>query len=79
MFLLTYIWAFAIPQKTLSAKWFFLLMAAGVYLNETVLGVQGIASFSYTLIPYVNHILLGVAILIVVAMIGMNASFKETD
>ncbi len=79
MFLLTYIWAFAIPQKTVSAKWFFLLMAAGVYLNEIVLGIQGIASFSYTLIPYVNHILLGVAILIVIAMIGMNKSFKETD
>ena len=79
MFLLTYIWAFAIPQKTASGKWFFLLMAAGVYLNEIVLGIQGIASFSYTLIPYVNHILLGVAVLIVVAMIGMNKSFKETD
>lgn len=79
MFLLTYIWAFAVPQKTSAAKNFFLLMAAGVYLNEIVLGAQGIASFSYTLIPYVNHILLAIAIIIVIAMIGINKSFKETD
>ena len=36
----------------------------GIFLNEIVLGIQGIASFSYTLIPYANEMLFGVAIIL---------------
>lgn len=79
MFLLTYIWAFAVPQNSRSAKVYFLLVAVGIYLNEIVLGIQGIASFSYTLIPYINHILLIIAVFIAIALIGLNLTFKKSN
>ncbi|MDI9256241.1 hypothetical protein [Flavobacterium sedimenticola] len=42
-----------------------ILFSVGVFLNELVLAVQGIASFSYTIIPRVNELLFGVAVLLV--------------
>lgn len=41
----------------------------GVFLNEAVLGVQGIFSFSYTIIPYINETLFGVALLLFLSMV----------
>ncbi len=40
------------------------LFIIGIFLNELVLAIQGIASFSYTLIPYANEMLFGIAILL---------------
>ena len=41
-----------------------MIFVAGVFLNELVLAVQGIASFSYTVIPFANEFLFIVAALI---------------
>nr|MBP6558007.1 hypothetical protein [Flavobacterium sp.] len=41
------------------------LFSVGVFLNELVLAVQGIASFSYTVIPFVNELLFGIAAIMV--------------
>ncbi|HSD14353.1 MAG TPA: hypothetical protein VLB74_06870, partial [Flavobacterium sp.] len=38
-----------------------ILFSIGVVCNEIILAIQGIASFSYTAIPYVNELLFGVA------------------
>ena len=51
-----------------------LIFIFGVYLNELVLGVQGIASFSYVLIPYVNETLFGVALVIFTGLITIFLS-----
>ncbi len=55
-----------------------LIFTVGVIVNELILAVQGIASFSYTLIPYVDKMLFGAAI-ILVSGIGITAfsSIKE--
>jgi hypothetical protein len=42
---------------------------SGVYLNELVLGIQGIASFSYTPVPYANEILFFLALWMVLGLI----------
>ena len=42
-----------------------IIFSVGVLINELILAVQGIASFSYTLIPYVNELLLGAALVLV--------------
>jgi hypothetical protein len=52
-----------------------LFFTVGVILNELILAVQGIASFSYTLIPYVDKMLFGAAI-ILVSGIGITAFFS---
>jgi hypothetical protein len=44
-------------------------------LNEIILAIQGIASFSYTPIPYVNEMLFGAAIILVIG-IGITAFYS---
>ena len=51
------------------------IFTIGVLLNEAILAVQGIASFSYTRIPYVNGLLFGAALLLVTGM-GMTALYS---
>jgi len=58
LFLLFYIYANDFIKFNKSIKIGLLLFAIGVFLNEIVLAIQGIASFSYTVIPSVNELLL---------------------
>ena len=55
-----------------------LLFSIGVILNELVLAIQGVASFSYTIIPYVNEILFGASIILLLGIVlTAYFSFKE--
>jgi hypothetical protein len=47
----------------LAASGFF----AGVLLNEMILGIQGMASFTYTPVPYINELLWGAAVVLCVS------------
>jgi hypothetical protein len=40
------------------------VFSTGVLLNEIILAIQGIASFSYTPIPYVNELLFITALIL---------------
>jgi hypothetical protein len=51
------------------------LFSIGILLNEIVLAVQGLASMSYTIIPYVNEILFGAAIILFIG-IGFTSYFS---
>lgn len=55
-----------ILKKTLA---FFVI---GIFLNELVLAIQGIASFSYTLIPFVNEMLFAVAIILFLSIASLT-------
>jgi hypothetical protein len=55
------------------------LFVTGVYLNELVLGVQGVASFSYTVIPYAAQMLFAIAVLIVIAVALLIISQRHID
>lgn len=79
LFLLFYIFANHHISFNRETKFGIIVFSIGVLLNEIILAVQGIASFSYTVIPFVNEMLFGVAI-ILVAGVGITAfySVKKT-
>lgn len=64
LFLLFMMYACAMFSRSRQALVSLLIFSLGVLLNELVLAAQGIAAFSYTLVPYVNEMLLAVAILL---------------
>jgi hypothetical protein len=75
LFLLFYIYANHLIFISRRIKIGLLIFSIGVLLNELVLAVQGVASFSYTIIPYVNELLFGVAIILLFG-IGFTAYFS---
>jgi hypothetical protein len=56
-FIITYMYVFNYIQSNKLAVWSIALFVAGVYLNEIILGIQGVASFSYTPVPFANDYL----------------------
>jgi hypothetical protein len=75
LFLLFYIYANHLFVMNKNIKFGILLFTIGVLLNEIVLAVQGIASLSYIIIPFVN-IMLFAAALILLSGIGFTAYFS---
>jgi hypothetical protein len=56
------------------------IFLSGIFLNEVVLAVQGIASFSYTTVPHVNGLLVLISLVIWIGMAGMTYSaFSATQ
>jgi hypothetical protein len=64
LFLLFYIYASHLILITKKIKLGLILFSTGVILNEIILAIQGIASFSYTPIPYVNELLFFTALIL---------------
>ena len=69
LFLLFYIYVNHFFYVGKSIKIGIFIFSLGVLLNEIVLAVQGIASFSYTVIPFVNQMLFGIAIIILIGIL----------
>ena len=68
MFLVNYLMTFGFIRPNRGARYGLALFVSGVFLNELALGIQGIAAFSYTLIPRINEILFAVALLIFISL-----------
>jgi hypothetical protein len=68
MFLVANSYLQQLLAPTRLANWSIAAFMTMVFLNEAALGMQGIASFSYTLLPYMNEILFGIAVGILVAV-----------
>jgi hypothetical protein len=75
LFLLFYIYANHLIFISKKIKIGLLIFAIGILFNEMILAIQGIASFSYTVIPNVNEILFIVAIILLLG-IGLTAYFS---
>lgn len=75
LFLLFYIYANHLLHFNKQIKFGVISFSVGVLLNEIILAIQGVASFSYTIIPYVNEMLFGAAIVLVLG-IGITAFFS---
>ena len=75
LFVLFYIYANHLIVINKNIKYGILLFSIGVLSNEIVLAIQGLAAFSYIPIPYVNEILFGIAIILLVG-IGTIAYFS---
>jgi hypothetical protein len=74
VFLLSYAYYYRLIKVTRLTTSALVLFVAGVYLNEIILGVQGIASFSYTLVPFANESLFFAALLIFASIALLLAS-----
>lgn len=61
------------PKLKLAALLFF----AGVFINETLLGIQGFAAFFYVPVPYINEMLFFTAVLLLVSAGGMYIFQKK--
>ncbi len=61
VFLLTFMYGTSLLNQNRNSRVPLKVFVAGVILNETVLTIQGIAGFSYTVIPYVNEMLFAIA------------------
>jgi len=68
LFLLFYIYANNLIHSNKPIKKGVIIFSIGVFLNEIILAIQGIASFSYTMIPWINELLLLAAIVLVIGI-----------
>jgi len=81
LFLLFYVFGTGLIALRTSIKRGLALFATAVLLNEIVLGLQGVGALSYTVIPYSNEMLFGIAVLLlsgigIVAVSSLNAPNK---
>lgn len=74
VFLLSYVYYYRLIKVSRLTTIALVLFVIGVYLNEIILGIQGIAAFSYTLVPFANGSLFFVALLILVSVALLLAS-----
>ncbi len=75
LFMLFYIYANHLIHFNKPIKIGLIIFSIGVLINEIILAIQGIASFSYTVIPFANEMLFGAAI-ILVSGIGITAFYS---
>jgi hypothetical protein len=54
------------------------LFAFGVFANEFILMIQGVASFGYIIIPHLNAALLAVSALLLISLIGLLFAQKNS-
>lgn len=63
-FLIAYIYGSGLISKSKITVGAILIFTLGIFLNELILLIQGVASFSYTLIPFANESLFGIAVIL---------------
>lgn len=73
VFLLTFMYGTGLLRQQKPTRIALLMFAIGVILNEAVLAIQGIWSFSYTVIPYANEALFGIAMLMLISLLLLAA------
>lgn len=80
MFLLGYIFSLNAFCVKKTAVYGVAIFAAGIFLNELVLMLQGVASFSYNIIPYANELLLCMALVMFTGILLLLLSqLKKTN
>lgn len=67
-FLLSYIFSFVLKRNQKQAVRSLWVFTLGIYLNELLLGIIGIASFSYSLIPKGNEALFAAALIMLLGI-----------
>jgi hypothetical protein len=74
VFLLTFMYGTGQIRSGKISKVGLLAFTAGAILNESVLAIQGIWSFSYTVIPLANEMLFAIAVILVVSTLLLLSS-----
>ncbi len=78
MFLLTFMYSTELLHQTKKTRVPLIAFASGVILNEIVLATQGIGAFSYTVIPFANEILFGIALILLISSLFLAAAQFKT-
>lgn len=78
VFLLSYAYYYKLIKVTKLTTIALILFVVAVYLNEIILGIQGVASFSYTLVPFVNESLFFVSLWIMVCVALLLFSQRQS-
>lgn len=78
VFLVTYLYLYGYLKVNKIMLFALISFVAGVYLNELILGIQGIASFSYTSIPQANLMLFLASVLILLSLVLLILSQRLT-
>jgi len=78
LFLLGFLLQSGYISKTKSALTALVLFIIGVFGNEFILMIQGIASFGYVLIPYLNELLLFVSLLMFISLVWLIITMKNS-
>mgnify|MGYP001163327778 CR=1 FL=1 len=55
-----------------------IVFSIGVFANEFVLMIQGVTSFVYILVPYLNQVLFGVSLIMLFSLILLVFSYKKS-
>jgi len=79
LFLLYYVYAnkFLTPNKT--TKNGLISFAFGIFLNEFILAIQGMSAFGYILVPKINELLFGAALVMFTSLIFVVVgAFRKT-
>lgn len=69
VFLITYLYANQLLGMSKKTSIGLIIFVAGIFCNELALAVQGIASFSYMIVPYMNEALFVIACFILVGLV----------
>ncbi|MBK8699705.1 MAG: hypothetical protein IPN29_09195 [Saprospiraceae bacterium] len=77
VFLLVMIFAHEWAKSTTFTRRGMVVLLTGIFLNELLLAIQGIASFDYIVVPYVNSMLLAISIGMALGMFMLL--FSRTD
>ena len=77
--ILAYAYRFLDWQPTKMAFAALTTFALGIFLNEGILLIQGLASFSYSLVPWANTGLFAVSLLMTISAIGIAWFMKTPD
>ncbi len=81
LFLLTYLMANHLIRNSRLSKTGLIMLATGIYATELTLAVQGIASFTYTMIPYTNETLFFLSLVMfsgIILLLAAQASPTQT-
>ena len=76
LFLLNYINGFMFIKQDKNSKISLWIFICGIFINEFILGIQGVAALSYNMIPFANEILFINSCLIIIGIVGYFFSLK---
>ncbi|MBK8366892.1 MAG: hypothetical protein IPL10_05625 [Bacteroidetes bacterium] len=64
LFILSYLYTFKLIEVNKLTTVAFSFFVVGIFLNELVLAIQGVAAFGYIVVKYVNEILFGISLIL---------------
>jgi len=77
VFILSFLYTFKLILVNKLTTIAFSVFVIGIFLNELVLGIQGVAAFSYIVVKYVNETLFGISLLLLLGAILIVSSQRK--